>query len=89
MPTRRQVGELDDRRVLRHDLVERDDAGVVLRRIVQPEELPPVIVLIVSDVQDRGAAEDDRAQGHGRGVSWLVEWPIMFRHGEDRFSGVA
>jgi hypothetical protein len=66
-----------------------DNASIVLRRIVQPEELPPVIVLIVCDMQDRRAAEHDRAQRDGGGVSWLVEWPIMFRHGEDRFAGVA
>ena len=41
------------------NLTETNDRRVALLRIARAQKLPPVVVLIVSDVQDWPAAEDN------------------------------
>ena len=59
MPPRRKVREFQHRRVALHDPAEGYDHRVALLRITGTEELPAMVVLVVSNVQDRFAAEDD------------------------------
>jgi hypothetical protein len=50
MPTRRQVGQFEDGGIPRHDLLKSHDAGIVLSRVLHPQELPPVIIFVVGHV---------------------------------------
>jgi hypothetical protein len=81
VPPWRQVGQLEDRGIFRHDLSKRYDARVVLLRVLQAEELPSVVLFVVRHVQNRSAREHDRPQRNGRGVLWLIEGPVWFRQG--------
>jgi hypothetical protein len=45
-------------------------------RILQGEELPPVIILVVGDVEDRGASLGDLPKGDHSAIRRLVERPI-------------
>ena len=76
MPSGRQVGDVPDRWVQLHNLVETHDGSLAGVGVFQPEELPAVVVFVVRDVQDRRAVEDDGPKRDDGTVARLIEGPV-------------
>ena len=81
MPARSNVRDFQHGRIELDDLAQSNDRRVAFLRVAGAEKLPAVVVLVMSDVQDRLAAEDDRPQSDDCTVRQLIEWPRCVRHG--------
>jgi hypothetical protein len=81
MPTDRQIRQLQQRWITRHDFCQPDNGRIFDVGVTEAEKLPTMVIRVVGDMENRFAAKYDRTKRDNRAILRLIEWPRRIAHG--------